>query len=120
MYGLKKVKIDDVNAFISDKERTLVDFISNPIGSWENVQTVLNEQINKINIEKFIRYLVRFPVVAVRKRAGVMLERAGAPLGYVNKLKASIEKNNTYVIFNPFIKSRKGKIDKDWRIILNG
>ena len=120
MYGLKKVKIDDVNAFISDKERTLVDFISKPIGSWENVQTVLNEQINKINIEKFIRYLVRFPVVAVRKRAGVMLERAGAPLGYVNKLKASIEKNNTYVIFNPFIKSRKGKIDKDWRIILNG
>lgn len=120
MYGLKKIKIDDVNVVISDMERTLVDFILNPIGSWRNVQTVLSEQINKINLAKFVRYLMRFPVVAVGKRAGVMLERAGAPSEYVNKLKNSIGQNNTYVTFNPFTKSRKGKIDKGWKVIFNG
>lgn len=120
MYGLKKIKIDDIEVFISDKERTLVDFIFNPMGSWENVQTVLNEQISKIDLNKFVRYLVRFPVAAVRKRAGVMLERAGASAKYLDKLKLSIKKNNTYVVFNPFIKSRKGKVNKGWRVIFNG
>jgi Predicted transcriptional regulator len=120
MYGLKKIKIDDMEVFISDKERTLVDFIFNPMGSWENVQTVLNEQISKIDLDKFVRYLIRFPVAAVRKRAGVMLERAGVPAKYLDRLKASIKENNTYVVFNPFIKSRKGKVNKDWRIIFNG
>ncbi|PIP68377.1 MAG: hypothetical protein CO035_03285 [Candidatus Omnitrophica bacterium CG_4_9_14_0_2_um_filter_42_8] len=120
MYGLKKVRIGEEDVFISDKERTLVDFISNPIGSWENVQTVLSEQLNKIDIQKFIRYLVRFPVISVRKRAGMMLERIGAPTEDVNRLKNSIGKQNSYVVFNPFIKSRKGKVNKDWKVILNG
>ena len=62
---------------ISDKERTLVDFIYNPIGSFENIETVLRDNIKKINLDKFIRYLKQFPVVSVRKRAGFLLEKLG-------------------------------------------
>ena len=71
MYGIKKIKIDEEYVSISDKERSLVDFISNPIGSWANVQEVINEQIKKIDVKKFVRYLIKFPVIAVRKRAGL-------------------------------------------------
>jgi len=77
MYGIKKIKIDEEYVKISDKERSLVDFVANPTDSWGNVQEVINEQIKKIDVKKFVRYLIKFPVIAVRKRTGLMLERAG-------------------------------------------
>jgi len=120
MYGIKKIKIDEEYVSISDKERSLVDFISNPVSSWGNVQEVINEQIKKIDIKKFVRYLIKFPVIAVRKRAGFMLERAGVSLEELSRLKSSIGSKNSYAPFNPFIKSRKGAINQDWKVILNG
>lgn len=120
MYGIKKIRIDEEDILISDKERTLTDFIFKPMGSWENVQFVINEQAGKIDLQKFIRYLIKFPVAAVRKRAGVMLERAGVFSKDLAKLKQSIGTKNTYVNFNPFIKSRKGKVNQDWKVIING
>ena len=120
MYGIKKIKIDGEYVLISDKERSLVDFIYKPIGSWENVQEVVKKQVKNINIDKFISYLFRFPVIAIRKRAGYMLESAGVNLEALSILKSSLGKKNSYTIFNPFIKSRKGAVNKDWKIILNG
>lgn len=120
MYGIKKIKINDEFVSISDQERSLVDFIYKPIGSWENVQEVIKKQIKKINIEKFIGYLYKFPVIAVRKRAGYMLELAGVNSEGLSRLKSSIGKKNSYAPFNPFIKSREGTVNKDWKIILNG
>jgi len=105
---------------ISDKERSLVDFISKPIGSWGNVQEVINEQSKKIDVKKFVRYLNKFPVIAVRKRAGFMLERAGVSSEALCRLKSSIGGDNSYSPFNPFNKSRKGAVNQDWKVILNG
>ncbi|MBE3095259.1 MAG: hypothetical protein IMZ52_09535, partial [Actinobacteria bacterium] len=120
MYGIKKIRIDEEYVSISDKERSLVDFISKPIGSWGNVQEIINEQIKKIDMKKFVRYLNKFPVIAVRKRAGFMLERAGIPSEELCRLKLSIGRDNSYAPFNPFIKSRKGVVNQDWKVILNG
>ena len=120
MYGIKKIRIDEEDISISDRERTLVDFIFKPMGSWKNVQSVINEQIDKIDLQKFIRYLIKFPVAAVRKRAGFMLERAGVSLKDLTELKKSIGAKNTYIIFNPFIKFRKGKVNQNWKVIING
>ena len=120
MYGIKKIKIDEEYVSISDKERSLVDFIFNPIGSWGDVQEVVNEQIEKIDVKKFVRYLIRFPVIAVRKRAGLMLERAGVSLEELSRLKSSMGSENSYTPFNPFVKSRKGTVNQDWKVILNG
>jgi len=120
MYGIKKIKIDEEYVSISDKERSLVDFIFNPIGSWGNVQEVINEQIKKLDLKKFLSYLIKFPVIAVRKRAGLMLERAGVSLEELSQLKLSIGSENSYAPFNPFIKLRKGVVNQDWKVILNG
>jgi len=120
MYGIKKIKIDEEDISISDKERTLVDFIFKPMGSWGNVQSVINEQINNMDLQKFIRYLIKYPVVSVRKRAGLMLERVGVSPKDLTNLKKSIGVKNTYVNFNPFIKSRKGKVNQEWKVIING
>jgi len=49
-----------------------------------------------------------------------MLEKAGVSPKDLTKLKQSIGAKNTYVNFNPFIKSRKGKVNQDWKVIING
>ncbi|MDD5659450.1 MAG: type IV toxin-antitoxin system AbiEi family antitoxin [Actinomycetota bacterium] len=120
MYGIKKIRIDGQDISISDKERTLVDFIFRPMGSWENVQSVISKQISSINIQKFISYLVKYPAAAVRKRGGLMLEKAGVSQTDLVKLKKSTGGKNTYSNFNPFIKSRKGKVNQEWKLIING
>ena len=120
MYGIKKIKIKGQDISISDKERTLVDFIFRPMGSWGNVQSVINAQISSIDIFKLISYLIKYPSTAVRKRGGLMLEKAGVSQDYLNTLKKSNGVKNTYTNFNPFISSRKGKVNTEWKLIING
>ncbi|MBU4311112.1 MAG: hypothetical protein KJ706_00120 [Candidatus Omnitrophica bacterium] len=120
IYGLEKISIEGEVVFISDKERTLVDFIYKPMGSWANVEGLIREQLKEISVEKLIRYLGRFPVVSVRKRAGLMLQRLGISQKILLPLQYSIGKENTYIAFNPFIKSRKGKVNREWKVIING
>lgn len=118
-FGVQKIKIEDVDVCISDKERTLVDFIYNPMGSYANLGKILKENIAGIDFEKFIGYLISFPVVSVRKRAGLFLEEIGCKAGQLEKLRKSIGRQDTYVVLDPTNKSRKGKVNKEWKVIVN-
>lgn len=118
-FGVQKIKIEGEEVCISDKERTLVDFIYNPTGSFDNIKTVLKGNLSKINTSKFIKYLIRFPVISVRRRAGFYLESLGCGNPLLKKLKKSIGDRETYAVLDPANKSRKGKINKEWKIIVN-
>ena len=118
-YGVAKIKIDDEVVCISDKERTLVDFVYNPLGSMRNFETALKDAIGDIDLDKFIRYLNMFPVFSVRKRAGFLLEEIGCKNKLLDKLKESAGKRMPLVLLNPFNKSRQGKVNKEWQVIVN-
>ena len=118
-FGVSKVKVEDMDVCISDKERTLVDFVYNPIVSFNNVANVFKENIKDIDLDKFIGYLNRFPVVSVRKRAGFFLAAIGCKDSALEKLRKGIGRKDTYVVLDPTNKSRKGKINKEWKIIVN-
>jgi len=118
-FGVSKIKVEDMDVCISDKERTLVDFVYNPIVSFNNVANVFKENIKDIDLDKFIGYLNRFPVVSVRKRAGFFLEAIGCKDGALERLRKGIGCEDTYVVLDPTNKSRKGKINKDWKIIVS-
>lgn len=119
-YGIKEIKIDGETVYISDKERTLVDFIYNPLGSFENIKKVMKDNLKQINIDRFVKYLISFPMVSVRKRAGYILEQLGCPDLYLKRIQKTIGSKNTYSLLDPARLIRKGKINKDWRIIVNG
>ena len=119
-YGTTKITIEGRQIVISDKERTLVDLICNPISSWEEVQNIYKKNLRKIDVGTLIDYLVKFPAGSVRKRAGYMLEKIGCPAKYLNKIKSTLGNGSSYVCFNPFKKSRTGAINKEWGLILNG
>ncbi len=118
-FGAHKTNVEDVDVRISAKERTLVDFMYNPMGSFASMGTVLKDNIDEIELEKFIDYLIRFPIVSVRKRAGFFLEEIGCKNAIIEKLRKNIGGKDTYVVLDPSNKSRKGKINKDWKIIVN-
>ncbi len=118
-FGVQKIKIEDIDICVSDKERTLVDFIYNPIGSFTNVVNVLKGCLAEIDLVKFIDYLNRFPVLSVRKRAGFFLAEIGCKDSALKKLQKNIGREGTFVVLDPTNKSRKGKINKEWKIIVN-
>ncbi|MDD5686862.1 MAG: type IV toxin-antitoxin system AbiEi family antitoxin [Elusimicrobia bacterium] len=119
-YGIKKIKIDNEYVSVSDRERTLVDFLYYPISSFGSIKEVLESNISKIDRQKFIKYLIAFPVASVKKRAGYLLEKINFNKELLQKLKRSIDNDMTFVKLNPDNSNRRGKIDKNWRIIING
>ena len=118
-YGIQELKIDGEKVNISDKERTLVDFVYNPLGSFDNLKEVLISNAPKIDMEKFAEYLVKYPEMAVRKRAGYILEKAGTGARFLKKIKKTFDPDASKVVLNPFNKSGKGKIDRNWGLLIN-
>jgi predicted transcriptional regulator of viral defense system len=117
-YGTTMIRVDDEDVCISDKERTLVDFIYKPVGSFENIKKVLMNNVNNIDLNKFIGYLVQFPVVSVRKRAGYLLEELRLQGAYLSRLKKHLGGAKSLVALDP-ARPRSGKINKDWGVIVN-
>jgi predicted transcriptional regulator of viral defense system len=118
-YGIQKIKTEGEEICISDKERTLVDFIYNPLGSFRNLKEGLQNSFEDVDFEKFISYLKRFPVAAVRKRAGYLLEEFGCNKKLLANLSKSIDDNESYAMLDPYSTTRTGKMDKRWKIIVN-
>ena len=118
-YGILSIKIEDEAINISDKERTLVDLVYNYPGSFENMKNILTENITKVDLEKFINYLIKFPLKAVLKRAGYILESFDCKAAQIEKLKNNLGNEKTFIVFNPENQSRKGKLNNDWRLIIN-
>lgn len=119
-YGVKKIEVDGEDIYISDKERTLVDFIFKPMGTGGNLKGVIKENIKKIDLVKFVKYLNLFPVNAVRKRAGYILEEVGCSENFLERIRINIGTKDSYVVLDPSKTSRKGKVNKNWGIIING
>jgi len=121
MYGLEKIKIGNTEVIVSDKERTLVDLVyfPGPVGGLKNAFDILKDQVTtkRINKKKFIKYASRFPISSTRKRIGFSLDQILFNDKELLPLMKTIEKTSLSNLFD--LKSRKGKINKKWKIIEN-
>ena len=121
MYGLEKIKIKDTKLIVSDKERTLVDLIyfSEPVGGLKRAFEIFKEQIKgrKIGTDKLLRYALKFPNIATRKRIGFILEQAGLNDKELEPLLKNLKKTSLVTLYPS--KSRKGRINKKWMVIEN-
>ena len=120
LYGLTSLKIDGIKVKISDKERTLVDFVYyyKPIGSIKQALRVVKEQMKRVESNKFIKYVVKFPNLATRKRIGYFLEIKEIEEESLEPLLRSIRRSRS---LTPLYESRfrRGKINKKWGLIIN-
>ena len=120
LYGLTSLRIDGAKVKISNKERTLVDLVYyyKPIGSIKQALRVVNEQIRRIDLNKFIRYAVKFPNLATKKRIGYFLEIKGIEEKRLQPLLRSIRRSRSLATLYES-RFRKGKINKKWGLIIN-
>jgi predicted transcriptional regulator of viral defense system len=119
VYGAEKINIKNKEVIVSSKERTLIDLIyfNKPVGGIEAASEIFERfvQEKKCDIKKLIEYAVRFPNIKTRKRIGFVLEKAGISDALLKPLEKSV-KNTSLISFS---NSRKGTVNKKWRIIIN-
>lgn len=114
IYGLEELNTPDGKVIVSDKERTMVDFID----KWSFVQAkeiISTLLINKnCDIRKFVDYGVLFPKLRTRKFIGLILDYAGISDKLSKSLHSSIKGTSIISISKS---SRKGTINAKWRVI---
>jgi len=119
MYGLETIKVKDTYVNISSKERTLIDllYFNKPVGGIERAVPIFTEIVKKkkCDIKKLIEYATRFPNITTRKRIGLILDE----LGTANSILRPLIKSVKETAVSSFTRSRKGKLNKKWRIIIN-
>jgi len=119
MYGLETIKVKDTYVNISSKERTLIDllYFNKPVGGIDSAVLIFTEIVKnkKCDIKKLIEYAARFPNITTRKRIGLILDELGIANSILRPLIKSVEKTAV----SSFNGSRKGKLNKKWRIIIN-
>lgn len=113
-FGIEKAWINDSQIQITDKERTLLDGLSNPqfCGDFQEVVHAFKISWDKINIKKIVQYALKLDV-ATAKRLGWILENLGISPSLLKELiKLPIK---GYRKLNP-AGPLKGSYNKKWMI----
>jgi len=89
------------------------------VGGLKRALEILKDQVRekKTNINRLLRYAVKFPGILTKKRIGFTLERAGVKDGILKPLLGQLRKTSLVTLYPS--KSRKGKINRRWMIIEN-
>ena len=119
LYGLEAIKVKDTEVNISSKERTLIDllYFNKPVGGITAAVEIFTEFVKnkRCDIKKLIGYAARFPNITTRKRIGLVLESAGVSDALLKPLMKSVGKTAVSSLDG----SRKGRLNKKWRVIVN-
>lgn len=114
IYGLETRRIGREDVVFASKERALLDtFEFYSVGKSSGI---LTEQLANINLEVFVEYVSRYPVQTIRRRIGFFLEKLGVSQKILTKIDIGLKGYS--FLYDSEIK--KGKINKKWRIIING
>jgi len=76
----------------------------------------LRSQMNNLDIDVLLKYVAQYPVQSVRRRIGYFLDQLDISKNLLNKIDVG-EKGYSPLYYS---RSNKGKINKRWRLIING
>jgi len=118
MYGQEVIKVKDTDVIISSKERTLIDllYFNKPVGGINTAIQVFKQFVEekKCDVKKLVEYAARFPNITTRKCIGLILDDLGIANTTLSTLIKSVEKTAV----SSFDGSRKGTLNKKWRVII--
>lgn len=119
MFGLETIKVKDTDVNISSKERTLIDllYFNKPVGGITSAVEIFTKIVKnkQCDIKKVIEYAAGFPNITTRKRIGLILEKLGSFEDMLKPLIKSVKKTAVSSLNG----TRKGTLNKKWRVIVN-
>ncbi len=114
IYGLETRKISREDVVFASKERALLDTFE--FYDMKKAFGILTEQLKNIDMTVFVNYVARYPVQIIRRRIGFFLEKLGVSQKMLNKINAGQKGYSS--LYD--IEARTGRVNKKWRIIING
>ncbi|MDI6731719.1 MAG: hypothetical protein QME05_03980 [Candidatus Margulisbacteria bacterium] len=114
LYGLEERRIGSEFVAFPKKERAMIDVFE--FYATDRAAGILNKQLKQLNLPLFIEYVAQYPVRIIRRKIGYLLEQLGIEGTRLNKIKVG-DKG-----YSPLYGkcSGRGKVNKKWRIIING
>lgn len=113
-FGYLKIKYNNSNLFIADKEKLLLDCLL--YQNYVQVSDVFDLLKSGLDKKKIINYLSRINNISLIKRTGYLLDLIGIDIYYVFKNK--IKNNNLYVKLNKNLNKTNINNSK-WKININ-
>lgn len=114
IYGLEERKIKNEDVVFPKKERAMIDVFE--FYDAKKAYRILSSQLGKLNMPVFIEYLSQYPVQKIRRRIGYFLENLGISKKLLEKI--DVGQKGYSSLYDSG--SNKGKIDRTWRVIING
>jgi len=119
IYGQEVIKVKGTDVVVSSKERTLIDllYFNKPVGGINSAVWLFKQIVGEkqCDIKKVVEYAARFPNITTRKRIGLILDELGIAGSILRPLTKSLKKTAV----SSLNKSRKGKLNKKWRVIVD-
>lgn len=115
MFGYEKIKIDEFDLFIANKEKLIIDCILYPNkGVYASELTELLKE--QLDLKKIVKYLKKIRNITLTKRVGYLLETQNKKIyGFFKK---DIIKDNNYPKLNPLL-NKTNKINSKWKLNIN-
>lgn len=116
-FGYDKINVFDVDVFIAEKEKAIIDSIDKMkySGGVFEVVDIVKNAISEINIDKMLDYAVSMKSSSLLQRLGFLLEYLKIPFDE-KRLLSHIGKTVTYL--DP-LGEKKGKYNARWSLIQN-
>jgi len=118
-FGFGTVNITGKNILISDKEKTIADCLDHPeyCGDITEVAKALNSK--NVYYAKIVDYAIQMGNATILKRLGYLSEVLRLDLGEGLNIKMLKHISKGYSILDPSLKSRGGKYNEKWKLLLN-
>ncbi|HBR15172.1 MAG TPA: hypothetical protein DD723_06495 [Candidatus Omnitrophica bacterium] len=119
IYGQEIIKVKNTDVLVSSKERTLIDllYFNKPVGGINSAARIFKQVVEekKCDIRKLVQDAARFSNITTRKRIGLILDDLGVADTALRPLIKSVAKT----ALSSFSGSRKGTLNKKWRVLVN-
>ena len=113
-YGLEKRKINNEDVIFPKKERAMIDVFE--FYDVNRAFNILRSQMDNLDMDLLLKYVAQYPVQSIRRRIGYFLDQLSISENILNKIDVG-EKGYSPLYYG---RSNKGKINKRWRLIING
>jgi len=113
-FGFEKTTLKDVEIFIAEPEKALIDAVLLKKISTTEIYMLLKENINQLSSEKIIQYILQTKNKALMKRFGWMLESL-----HCNQAVRLQKFSYKTLLPLDYSRPRKGKKDTTWGLLVN-
>ncbi len=118
-FGYTTINIAGKGIFISDKEKTIADCLDYPEYCGDITEVAKALKSEDISFKKTFDYAMKMGNATIIKRLGYLSETLSIKLDEKLKKKMLENISKGYSVLDTSIKSRKGKYNEKWKLLIN-